>query len=574
MNPADVDHLTTARRALADGETGHAAHHLAAALHHDGLADLRDDVDALLGLAGDEPLRLVELDDKSFFGLAVLRMLMLERLGRWAEATTLLLAIQGGTPGANLLPWLSRWPRFAEAVAALDVDRFARQCLQCLEEPSAAALLAPTMAFVLERGAPHGNLAFATVRALRLAGRSKEALHLAEEQHERAPSYWTAIALAATLREARELERALDAFRAAAACDAEDDAVRLDIADCLLDLGRPEDADGAYAEALALAPDNGWALASREYLRALDGDAAAERRLEAAARSGPADSRAADLYARLSPFALALRPPPSAVINMTAHALARDTKMQSIATSSLEPPSALLAMRRALHARGWPEVQVSMSVADTPDPREPLGPVDVAVWTYAPPGLLGQVRAPGLDARPALPEPPTDVLAAVSELAAREYGLEAWCEAARAYAHAWGPERARSILGAMATPPALAGLAPWEAIFRAQVAAALIVAFLETGPARDEALRSLLFGPVDWTSAATIVALTAAARVDATRTHAVIELLQPLLAHTITPIRYQCLHSVLVPCLLALPGLPGSLRAELLRRRREFLLAG
>jgi tetratricopeptide (TPR) repeat protein len=574
MKTADVDHLTTARRALADGEAGHAAHHLAAALQHDALADLRDDVDALLGLAGPEPLRLVELDEQSFLGQAVLRMLMLERLGRWAEAATLLLAIQGGTPGANLLPWLSRWPRFAEALSALDVDRFTRQCMQCLGQAGAPALLAPTMAFVLERGAPHGNLAFATVRALRLAGRAEEALALAEQQHQRAPSYWTAVALGATLREGQELERAVDAYRAAAAFDDNDEAAHLDIGDCLLELGRADAADAAYAAALARAPDNAWALASREYLRALDGDDAAERRLEAQARSGPADGRAASLYARLSPFALALRPPASAVVRSTAHALARNVKLTQIAVSSLEPPSALLAMRRALHARGWPEVQLHMSIEGTPDPREPLAPVAVPVWTYAPPGLPGQVRAPRLEALPALPEPPTDVLAAVGELAAREYGLEAWCEAARAYAHAWGPERARSILGAMATPPALAGLAPWEAIFRAQVAAALIIVFLEAGPARDEALRSLLFGPVDWTSAATIVALTAAARVEATRTAAVVELLEPLLAQEVTPIRHQCLHSVLVPCLLGLPGLAAALRGELLRQRRELLLAG
>jgi tetratricopeptide (TPR) repeat protein len=571
--PPTTDNLAVARKAIADGDAPHAATHLAGALHDDPLRDLRDDVDELISIAGDDPVSLAPLGEDCYLGRAVLRVLILERLDRWADAVLLLLSIQVGTPNAALLPWLSRWHRFAAALPALDRERFARLCLHCLEQPGAPAELAPLMQFVAEHSEPDGYLAWAATRALRLAHNLDDALRFIQRQYERAPTYRTAIGLATTLRETGQLEAALSAYREAAAFDLNGTSAWLDIGDILLELRRLDEAAATYAHALTTDPAQHWALASRDFALALAGDGDAERRLETLARTAAADSRARDLHAQLDPFAFALRCPGSATVQVLAEAIARDVAPQRLGLSSLEPPSAMLALRRTARARGWPPVPVEVTVRGTPDPRTPLAAVDHPIWTYAKPGLLGRLAALTTEARPALSPPPPKLADDVATLAARPYAPDAWCAEARALAHRLAPADARSLLAVLAHPPPLADYMPWDAIFRCQVAAALVLAFLDDVDVRTRALRSLVYGPPDWSSSAAIVAVTVAARVEPARTTAALELLLPVLSETITPIRYQNLHAIVVPCLLALPALAQDVRARLIRTRHEYFLS-
>lgn len=67
------------------------------------------------------------------------------------------------------------------------------------------------------------------------------------------------------------------------------------------------------------------------------------------------------------------------------------------------------------------------------------------------------------------------------------------------------------LLGVMVHPPALPeGRAAWDWVRQVQIAAALVLAYLDDGwegSARRTALSALIYGPMDWTGGAAIVAL-------------------------------------------------------------------
>src|SRR6185369_16468929 len=94
-------------------------------------------------------------------------------------------------------------------------------------------------------------------KTARTLGRFQEALDIATEEHTRAPSYWTALALAGAERARRAPAAAVAAYETALAL-APDEATRatleLDIADLYFDLGRAEAAMAAYARVLSRDP--------------------------------------------------------------------------------------------------------------------------------------------------------------------------------------------------------------------------------------------------------------------------------------------------------------------------------
>jgi tetratricopeptide (TPR) repeat protein len=395
----------------------------------------------------------------------------------------------------------------------------------------------------------------------------EDGLTFVQKQHARVPSYASAIALGTALRHTNQLAAAVDAFRAASKLDLKAADARLDLGDSLLALGRLEDAAEAFKTALALAPGNNWALASLNFLDALKGDAEAEKRLQTAAHLEPA-GRGSALYGRLFPFTHQLCWPNSGLVNLVLEAIGRGTSLKTIMLSSIEAPSAVLALRWTERQLGWPRSEIQLTLSGPADPRKPIEPVNDPLWTYDRPGN-DDIAA---EATAALPPPSVEVSTVVGRLAARTFDLDLWSAEARTLASGWA-FGARSLLSAIAHPQPVGDLPSWAAIFRSQVAAALLLAFLVDESERQAALRSLLYGPVDWSTSAGIVALTAVARTDRTRAAASVRLMMDLLLRETMPIRYQCIHKVVVPCLLALSGLPASLRAELIRLRRSIHVA-
>jgi hypothetical protein len=234
----------------------------------------------------------------------------------------------------------------------------------------------------------------------------------------------------------------------------------------------------------------------------------------------------------------------------------------SLAVSSLEAPSAVMAVREALHGA---EVELSYAMVHSPgtrDPRRAANEGALALWSYEKPGFWPRLRRSlGEHARPAVRPPTAEVASAVARIAGTRYSRSAWSAAA---GDAFGDARAiEGLLAVMVHPPGIADLASWDARFSVMVAAALAIGRfaaspLASSPGGDTLLR-LLDGPVDWTTTAAAIALVDVALRVPECEEAVIDRLSEGLTDDVTPIWYQCYVEPVLWLLLRLPHLPNAL---------------
>lgn len=561
-----------ARRALAEGDPGHALFHVAHAL-----ATVPEDP-AMLALleavlaSVDDALALTQRKDGDSYALFAARAFALRRAGRSSEAVEVLLSVLGTRPDSGYTAWLSRWIEEDE----VDPEALARGVNHALRSVDRSELGARYGASLRERLLPiveaarsehpsAPSLAHMHTRLLRVLRRYAEALVVAEAEERRAPTYESAMMVGTVHREAGDLERGLAAFRLAADRHPSDAAIRLDIGDTLLDLARWDEAAQAYEDALAREPDDAWASASVRYARYRASGALADREaLEEYARAHPNDSRAQSLVARVTPYVGHLPDPRGACLGAVLPIWTGQSQSPPVTSCStaLEPPSALASADDALRARGFAPPARSVSSLD-PDPRVPLAPTAFRLWTYE-----------DLVARPALPPPAAAVASAIAELAVQRFGIVPWCREAEPLGRRLGPSALEDVLATMVHPPPRPdGWAPWYWRQQVIVAAALVLAFVEEGWAesgRRAALHSLLFGPVDWTTTAGIVAMTELAfRGGAPREDA-LAWFDRLLDVPASPAIYECIDVPLVEHMLQLE-LPAERLAALRRRRRELI---
>lgn len=257
-----------------------------------------------------------------------------------------------------------------------------------------------------------------------------------------------------------------------------------------------------------------------------------------------------------------------ALINVLCEARERGNTPVRCATSSLEAPSAVAA---ALEAA--PGLQILPGAIPEPDPRLPRSSSAIKLWSYREPGLFKRLSgALGKAARPAL-RPPSPVIAkSIEELASTDYSRTSWSERAEAIARSLGETALDELICALANPPGPSGFAPWDARFRAQVAAAFVISHSSAPAPESRAMRTLvgvMDGPVDWTTTAAAIALTdVALRTDDGAWIA--SAFAERLATPVTPIWYQ--HFLLPASWLVLkiPALPP----ETERVAVELLLSG
>ncbi|MCA9610564.1 MAG: hypothetical protein KC619_33440, partial [Myxococcales bacterium] len=287
--------------------------------------------------------------------------------------------------------------------------------------------------------------------------------------------------------------------------------------------------------------------------------------IEAHARANPNERRAQSLVARVTPFLGHLPDPREACIAAVAQLWrgSNESAPVTMASTALEAPSAIAACDDAMRLRGFAPPTRSVTANLDPDPRAPLAPTAFTLWTYD-----------GIAASPALPPPPEHVAKAVAELAAQHFGIVPWCRQAEATGQRLGVEAIEGLLGAMVHPPPMPeGWAPWYWRQQVVVAAALIVAFVDQGwpeTGRRAALRSLLFGPIDWTTTAGIVAMTELAFRGGDARDEALEWFAELEALPMSPSVFENVAVPLVECMLQLDFLPPE-RLEALRARRRDL---
>ncbi|MBS2014152.1 MAG: tetratricopeptide repeat protein [Deltaproteobacteria bacterium] len=572
MGAHEGDDLTCFRRALAEGDRRHAAHHLAGLVAEgaspEARACLRDLLGACEGKA-DDPVELAPLGENVYFGTVVLRAILLAHAGRAHEGLPLVLRAQAVVPDVDLVAWTDGWLTDA-AVAAIDIDDVVQGAFKISPHHPYTERVIQMLVRILSTREPHGSLALATARLVRLTGDLDRAISIAEDAHRRGPSYFTCVARGAAYREASRYAEAIAAYEDAVAMEPNDDAVRLDIGDLSIAAGDTERAARAYAEVLTRDPRHEWAWPSQLYLLARDGDEAARHELGRLSAGG--NTRAQDLFAKLEPYLLDLRPPSASCVQIAHDAVARGAAPTSLAISSIEPPSAIATFRDVLSRRFDPSGVAIEVTIPTPDPRLPRAEVEWRVWTYEAGGSLGTMAAP------ALPAPREEVAGAIGELARTRYEPPGWSSTARDLAKRFGDAAVNDVLATFAFPPPApegAPLGEWR--FRVQVAAAFVACRLgaSSGAAwapslGGRAARTLLDGPLDWSTTAMIVALAELAREVPDLGAPIASLLAPHVVAPTSPIHYGCAVHPAVYCVLRIPAVADDVRSRALALRKMF----
>jgi tetratricopeptide (TPR) repeat protein len=551
--------IAVAREALSVGDLRHCAHHVSNALVDAPESLEVDELVRRLFSAARDPLTLVEAKGQVYVGTVVLRSRFLERLGRHGEALELLFRAQEAAPEAPLLVGLERFLEHPELFRDADIEALsAVMYAPAADEP---ARFLPFLEGLRRPDQLSLRLEMSIARCLRGVGRVDEAVETSRKIVEQAPGFLTFVSLGSSLKDADRDDEAAEAWSRALTYDPENIYVRMDIGDLELNRERYAEAARLYAEALEREPQNDWALPSWLYACWKEsGDEAARARLvELAAKSSPG-SRALQLADDAAPYRFSLNPPRSSVMQSGRHALELRDGLVSVASSSIEAPSAVFALfdsARELSPEG-DLPGVSFSGIPTPDPRVPLAPVTRALWRYPSGGLLARIAGkPGESAEPGVPPPVPEITSRVERVIATPYDLERWTKSAAALAVELSESDIDQLLAVMVHPPPPPKSAdPWEFRFAVQVAAALVISYVGDGwegSARRSALSDLLLGPVDWTTSAAIIAACNLARTEPALNDEICALLSPLLAVDGGPIHFANITEPLLRCLPWIP---------------------
>ncbi|WP_408890020.1 tetratricopeptide repeat protein [Myxococcus faecalis] len=579
LRPTPEQDASFAAEALFAGDLPHAAYHVGCALSTDVTRpEWLDLLRRIKQDAGPDPLRIVPLQGRVSFATVAVRAWMIHEQGQPAQALELLSQVVHAKRDTDFVRWGLPWLE-AEGVAEQAPIEPTLSLLSVIltrlapSEPG----LPPRVLQVLERLSirhrTHSAVAWLRGTLLHRLGRLDEALAVATEAHATIPNWLTAMLLANVHRARGSVPQALEAYQAALRHDATQNATRLDIADMLREQERFDEALNWYQSALSHEPGSAWAQASVAALQFRESKerATLERLLSVAdTTSGPSreSQLAASVTREFVPWVDYLPQRVDAGI----HAL-RQMSLQPPAASGntppkvkfttqwLEAPSVQLAWELHREWRGFPcVVDVVVQQVQRPDPRQPIEPVELTLWSYT-------------DTRPtrAVPPPPEEVGTALAELASAPFQLEDWWREAARTSRALSAHELESIARAMVHPPPPRGNhSTWAWLQRVQLAAAFVIATREEGwldSRRRTLLLALAKGPMDWTVEAALVALAHVARTTPEARAEVRALFQSLDQHTQD---YASYEYALVCAWLQLPELPDTERTALEQRREHI----
>jgi tetratricopeptide (TPR) repeat protein len=528
-----------------------------------------------------DPLPFVP-DGPAEYGPVAVRAYTLGWLGKGAEAYALLQQLASATPGNGIIDWALPWLEGGLLTDARRAEAVARYFVSAHYRFGNRKELPPESQAVAKRWLPHARAAMAAkpfddmlytahIILLRQVGEMDEAVHLCTERHRALGSYHSAVSLAATYREARQFEEWFAATQEILRIAPDDVPVRLDLGDCFWEEQKKlAEAEKWYADAVRLEPENAWARPSLLSVRyQLTNESRWRNELEDYAVTHPGDQRTEVCLGRITPFfADFVYPADGSVNNMTdiaqqveaARAQGNNEPLSGqikSTTTGLDVPSCRRSIDRQLAAWGGITLERTVLGMQSPDPREPRVPVRYRLWTYD-----------GTTPQPAVPPPPPEVAVAVAELALVRYDLLVWIGCAVQLGGRLGPGGVDALLGVMAHPPApQPGWRDWDWTARVQFAAALVLA--GTGPTALDVLIDLANGPLDWTTAAAVVALTAVARSRPELAPRVRQLFTELYRSLPRP-GANYYENVILNCHLRLPNLPPEERAAVRAEREEY----
>ncbi|MGK7925639.1 MAG: tetratricopeptide repeat protein [Spirulina sp.] len=572
------DNVKSARNALAKGQLSRATFHLSSALSVDPEnADWLNLLHQIIETA-DDPLKLVPLKQDVYFALLAVRAYILAYLSHYNEAVYWLSQVTQVLAQPIYLPWFADWLSLPEAATALTPETrtlFLQTLLgkfpgdRIENETTRQHLDRITEAISqLRQIAPDDEmLAFSHIALLRKLGYLEEALELAQNNYETLPCWKTAVSLALVYRARGETDRAIQTYQNALAYDSNDLTALLDIADLYCDSGRFEEGITYYQKVLDREPDHPWAKPYFLYYQFFQQqDLIWKDRLQTYASEHPDNVNATHLFNHLqvlvSPYLGYLPDPTDATINIL-HAFEKHPEKDSPATlklTSLESPSSRLVLQLYVKEKfALDNLPIKIEELQNPDPRLPRASVNYLLWQYE-----------GVDPYPNVNPPREDIAKAIATLAARAYSLQSWSQNAHKIANFFGKEQLNSFLGVMVHPPPNPPEIPlWSWVHRVQIAAALAIAYLDTGwknSLRKQVLFDLARGPMDWTNEAAIIALMQLALEVEEAAIEILALFRELLGNIPEPGYCPYLYG-LVSCSLYLPFIDDELRQHLEREK-------
>lgn len=550
--------LSETKKALLEEDWRAAVNHLSQLIdddpnHPENLACLEE----WMNKAGPIGLDLIPVfvDEGLFAPTTAIRAELMSRLGFCDGSLELILQVICSRQDDRYCQWILDWfdrVGWSEGLRVGELVKSFERSLGSLRESELSALSGLISVFdrALEHAPNHDRLSYLRAIVARRVG-DERAFDLAQEYHSEFPGYWGCVALGGVLREKGELEEAINIYREGLDYEPEDVGLRLDLGDLLHDVGDLENSLDAYEEALERKPGEPWATASITFIRyALAGELGLRYELDDLAKSG--NRRALRFLFWLETYRSHLPTPNSSIVAVAMHAIEKRVEIENLSVSSLEPPSAIMALDYALNtipSRSFPKL--SFTDIPDPDPRKARKLTRFSLWVYK-----------GMVARPAMDPPSRKIANAVSEIARTPFDAARWSEMARLQANRLrGLEQ--EFLAVMCQPPTLpeGDEEPWSWPFRVQVAAALMITrSSQSWASRRKTIRDLLFGIVDWTTTAAIVALTQLSEDEPELGHEIfLDLIELFGEEEAGPIWYQCVLFPLFQCLPRLP-LPEELR--------------
>ena len=499
------EHADIARNALQTGDFMRAIYHLGLALARDPMCDewlaLLDQWIAAVGL---QALDLVPLYDEQYFAtLQASQQLMskgntpthrmevipivsknyharvavhayiLASQKRTKEAIALLLRLSQVKPDIPYVLWLLRWRDQPEFVDAFEPEKVVSVAAQLVKKHSGTYMFSAQARTEISRYLPLLHDAYTALSseqtsqsflpmavmyslALRKAGLFEEAAHVARALP--VTSYHAQIALAMAENVLGNLDASVVAYQRALTILPDNVSARNDLGALFLSQGKLAESLACYEESVRLDPSDPCrdAFAYIAYLRYLQASPSEFKvwleRLETLVHSSGEAARRF-LYFLEAPYIGVLPYAGEALINLmrgfTAESGTAKDKLKpggkfDIGLSSLEAPSARLAVSRLLEAQG---VSYKFGIADvlSSDPRQPLRPVEYQIWRYE--------EADPMEPAPAVPPPDPAVAEGIAAIAQIPYALDRWHVPARALGPRLGLSALQSLLGVMVHPP-------------------------------------------------------------------------------------------------------------------------
>jgi tetratricopeptide (TPR) repeat protein len=534
--------VAQARDALAKGDLGHALHHIGCALTANPMnQDWMGVLNQVVGQIAQrpDPLSFVKLEGDTSFVDAANRSYVLAWLRKWEEALDLITDVAEVRPDIPYLLWAEWWLTQPGALQAMTWEQFRDGILVDLMKISSRC---PPMMKKEDKRYPnvqaaariiglirnvHGQQPFVWIVASiigRRLGTLDEALQMAQHAYQLAPAWNAATSIANVLRDQGKLDEARKWFHKAMDHDKEAVGAYLDCGDMMLDAGRLDDAIAEYQKVLKVEPEHDWAVPSLKYAEYKKfNDPLRKLALLRMTEAGDGNGRAQELAERIDPPQAYVTHLGRPLLDASANALESifEEMFQNPAKhhgstvklqlSHVESPSVVAGFWLQMEMWG-PQVGFDYQVEtiQQPDPRQPKTQVPYNIWAWE-----------GTQPKPTLGRPDPAVVKEVKHVASEPFAFDLWAPKAKEVAQKLGPGALQSLLATLTFPPKPPG-SNWRVLGwtqRAQIATVLVLAHIDegwNGSLRQKVLYSLLYGPTDWVTTATICVLGHLARQDAT----------------------------------------------------------